>query len=162
MLRRDEAGFSLMEVNLSIFLVAAGLLVLFSLYPLGLQESEKAMSDSQEAMFADFVLNTIKGTSMSISNWTEWTVMEITKHLGEDGISFSSSRYDPPKKLDSFPFVTGTEPMKPLKYQLLVEDYPSGSNGERKRVTLTVKGGKYGSLDEDAKCYVTDVYFCGM
>ncbi len=162
-----------MEVNLSVFLVAAGLLVLFTLFPYGLEESEKAMTDSQEAMFAEHVLNTIKGSAMSMTNWTEWSNGKFDADLNVDNIHQAVSRSEPARKLDSFPFVTSTkDTIKPLQYHLLVEDYYPTEllssaafpqvEKSRKRVILSVRGGKYGKMDEDTKCYVTDVYYMGM
>ncbi len=48
-----KAGFSLIEVNLAILVVAGGLLQLFSLFPAGLRMSTSAMSDTRQSLFAN-------------------------------------------------------------------------------------------------------------
>jgi len=156
----SNIAFSLIEVNLAVFLVAAGLLVLFSLYPLGLRESEMALTDTQEAMFADFVLGAMKGNALSKTNWSQWTSGDFVDggSIGGYSIVQAGSRAEEPKFVTEFPYGSGY----PLQYHLLVETYPSGSDGSRKRVILSVKGGKYGKMNIETKCYVTDLVYMGM
>lgn len=46
-------GFSLIEVNVAILVIAGGLLSLFTLFPAGLRMSTAALSDTRQALFAD-------------------------------------------------------------------------------------------------------------
>ena len=57
-------GFTLMEVNLAIFIMAVGVLSMVSLYPLGYRESQQARDDVVAAAMADTVLN---GLSAALS-----------------------------------------------------------------------------------------------
>ena len=55
-IRRARAAFTLMEVNLAIFIMAVGVLAMTSLYPLGFRESQQARDDVRAAVVADDVL----------------------------------------------------------------------------------------------------------
>ncbi|MBR4617151.1 MAG: hypothetical protein IKO55_16205, partial [Kiritimatiellae bacterium] len=48
-----KAGFSLIEVNVAILVIAGGMLSLFTLFPAGLRLSTAAMSDTRQVLFAD-------------------------------------------------------------------------------------------------------------
>ena len=52
-----HSGFSLIEVNMAVFVLAVGVLSMASLYPLGLRESIQSQADLKQSMFADYVLN---------------------------------------------------------------------------------------------------------
>ena len=55
-IRKARAAFTLMEVNLAIFVMAVGVLAMTSLYPLGFRESEQSRDDVYAAVIADEVL----------------------------------------------------------------------------------------------------------
>lgn len=59
-------GFSLIEINLAIFVVGMGMLTLFSLFPSGLRQVEDSLNDTQTAMFADYVFSTLRSEARSI------------------------------------------------------------------------------------------------
>lgn len=69
--RRGRRGFSLIEVNLAIVVVAGGLLALFALFPAGLRMSVSAVSDTRQAMFADAVLSSLAGkiSALKAEDW---------------------------------------------------------------------------------------------
>ena len=70
---QTRAGFSLMEVNMAIFVMAIGILSMMALFPLGLRESIQGKQDLQQSMFADYALNQIvAGLSQTNVTWTEW------------------------------------------------------------------------------------------
>ncbi len=67
------AGFTLMEVNLAIFIMAAGVLAMVSLYPLGYRENQQSKDDVKAAAAADAVLNQLRGALSSRAiTWDEW------------------------------------------------------------------------------------------
>ena len=147
----SDRGFSLMEVTLAVFLTAGGLLILFSLFPLGLRESTLAGTDTQEAMFADYYLGMLESKSMSITNYSDW----IKGNFDVDGFSLHGrwGLSDPP-----VPFPVKSTDLV-LRYEATWISLPP----DRHRVVLTVKGGRYGrELDSDAKTYVTELVFLGM
>lgn len=67
-------GFSLMEVNMAVFVVAVGVLSMVALYPLGLRESTQGQADLRQSMFADYVINqAVAAASQTNILWSEWT-----------------------------------------------------------------------------------------
>lgn len=63
-----KQGFSLIEVNMAVFVMAAGILSMAVLYPLGLRESMQAQADIKQAMFADYVLSVAVATACKEEN----------------------------------------------------------------------------------------------
>jgi len=169
--KQKRFGFSLVEVNLAVFVVASGLLVIFVLFPLGLKESEMSVEDTHEAMFAEYVLGTIEGNAMGITDPAVWKDMTTAGFLRRTpgGALFGLPPdiivwdYLPnPNYSMIFPAVGGSE----LKYLLIITNYPStfpiaDKSWERKRISLTAKSGKYGKVT-DGRCYVSEVFFGGM
>ena len=56
-LKHLRAGFSLIEVNMAIFVLAGGALALLGLFPLGLRESLAARHEMRVAAFSERVIN---------------------------------------------------------------------------------------------------------
>lgn len=66
-------GFTLMEVNLAIFIMATGVLAMVSLYPLGYRENEQSKDDVKSAANADAVLNQLTAALSSRDiTWQQW------------------------------------------------------------------------------------------
>lgn len=156
--KRREA-FSLMEVNLAVFLIAFGLLALFSLFPLGLKECQMAVDETREVMFADYVLGTLEGNAIAITNWNDWgNQNKILAGLsGEDPLEKALVVNTGEQVLKHFP--VGTDNL--LRYKLAISNVPGDVVSDRLRVTLSVKSGKYGDFGL-ARVYVTDLIFFGM
>ena len=80
-----------MEVNIALLIMAVGLLGVFSLFPLGLRQSDAATSDTTQAAFADQVLNAMRANASLVTNWTGvdgWTRLTtapIGMYLGVNG-----------------------------------------------------------------------------
>lgn len=68
-----KSGFTLMEVNLAVFVMAVGVLAMVGLYPLGFRESQQSRDDVAGALLADAVLNplvmALSSTNMTWSTW---------------------------------------------------------------------------------------------
>ncbi len=76
-----KAGFSLMEVNMAVFVMAVGIMALVGLFPLGLRESYQGKADLQQSMFADYALNElVAALSQSDLTWQEWQSMGATTY----------------------------------------------------------------------------------
>ena len=74
----NRAGFSLMEVNMAVFVMAIGILSLVVLYPLGLRESTQGQADLKQSMFADYVLNqAVAYASDTNLTWSEWKSVNV-------------------------------------------------------------------------------------
>lgn len=71
--KQTKAGFSLIEVNMAIFIMAVGVMSMIVLYPLGLRESTQGAADLKQSMFADYVLNQVVAlASQTNIAWTDW------------------------------------------------------------------------------------------
>lgn len=68
-----KLGFTLMEVNLAVFIMAVGVLAMVGLYPLGFRESQQSQDDVAGAILADAVLNPIVSALSSTNiTWQTW------------------------------------------------------------------------------------------
>ena len=86
-IRRTRAAFTLMEVNLAIFIMAVGVLAMTALYPLGFRESQQARDDVRAAIVADEVLGKLTAALSSRNiEWQEWkTAAEKAVRASNDG-----------------------------------------------------------------------------
>ena len=70
-----KRGFTLMEVNLAVFIMAVGVMAMVALYPLGFRENQQSREDVAAADMADAVLNplvaALSWTNMTWSAWKE-------------------------------------------------------------------------------------------
>ncbi len=68
-----RGGFTLMEVNLAIFIMAVGMLAMVALYPLAYRESQQSKDDVKGAAAADCILNTLTAALSSRNiKWEDW------------------------------------------------------------------------------------------
>lgn len=73
MKRTFQRAFTLIEVNLAIFIMAGGVLAMVSLYSLGFRESRQAREDVAAAALADSVLNPlVVALSSRDLTWSQW------------------------------------------------------------------------------------------
>lgn len=155
----NKLGFSLIEVNLAILLIAVGLLALFSLFPLGLKESERGLADTQEAMFADTVLSVMEGNALNMTNWSDWANSAGFRQKVLAGISLSKPivavetiNKDDPAETLVFP--------KDSRYKIRYKLQVNGSE-DRKSATLYVMHGEYGNF-KLASVFYTEFVYTGM
>lgn len=66
--KRLRAGFSLIEVNMAIFVLAGGALALLGLFPLGLRESLAARNEMRVAAFAERFINAARIAASDTEN----------------------------------------------------------------------------------------------
>jgi len=185
----NKSGFSLVEVALAVLLVAIGLTSIFALFPLGLQQSDGAIQDTQEAMFADYVLNTIEGNCLSITNWAHWNppsaipvadfstfVAKAIDKIDPDLVPGIGSwqdytvagvvgrRVQRTGVNTAVKFPTDTQFVakgspRYLRYELTIRN--EDARGTTKQIDLSVKSGRYGGFDYP-QTYSTKVVFLGM
>lgn len=68
-----KRAFTLIEVNLAIFIMAGGVLAMISLYSLGFRESRQSREDVASAALADQILNPlVVALSSRDLKWSEW------------------------------------------------------------------------------------------
>ena len=107
--QKHIAGFTLMEVNLAIFIMAVGLLAMVALYPLAYRESQQSKDDVKGAAAADCILNSLTAALSSRNiTWAEWeskvrSAVEVTGDSQGTGgwmayCEKSGSSYSPKKK----------------------------------------------------------------
>ena len=88
---KNRAGFSLMEVNMAVFVMAVGILSMVALYPLGLRESVQGQQDMSQATFADYMLNqAVAAASLTNFPWSEWKQVPTIVDMDQSGISDST------------------------------------------------------------------------
>lgn len=74
-------AFTLMEVNLAIFIMASGVLAMVSLYSLGMRESRQSTEDVASAGYADAVLAPLVAKLSSTNmTWQGWTSIGSTPY----------------------------------------------------------------------------------
>ena len=89
-MRRMNRAFTLIEVNLAIFIMAAGVLAMVSLYSLGFRESRQSEEDVSAAGFADaFFAPLVSELSSTNMTWQRWS------QIGDTPQSDSSGGADP-------------------------------------------------------------------
>ena len=97
-----KLGFTLMEVNLAIFIMATGVLAMVSLYPLGYRENQQSRDDVWAASEADRIFNQIHAALSERSiKWNDWvrTVVNLKRSVGSwDLYCESSDGYVPKNK----------------------------------------------------------------
>ena len=72
-MERAHRAFTLMEVNLAVFIMAVGVLGMVSLYSLGFRESRQSIEDVASAGFADsFFAPLVAGLSATNMTWQQW------------------------------------------------------------------------------------------
>ena len=94
-IRKARAAFTLMEVNLAIFIMAVGVLAMTSLYPLGFREGQQSRDDVRAAVAADEVLGKLTAALSSRNiTWKEWTdaVGDAVKATKEGWFSYYTQR----------------------------------------------------------------------
>lgn len=65
-------GFSLIEVNMAILIAAGGLLSLFTLFPVGLRQSEMSSEDLYQATYASSIFQMLAGNIATIYDVEDW------------------------------------------------------------------------------------------
>ncbi len=82
---RRSAGFSLVEINIALFVLGVGLVSLLGLYPVGLRQSNLSYSDTLQTMFADHVLNMIQANADQIEQWNEFNASRLLQGVAVGG-----------------------------------------------------------------------------
>lgn len=157
-------GFSLMEVNIAVALVAVGLLAVFSLFPMGLRESNLSVADNHEAMFANHVLSCMESNAMQIKDWNRWSDPAMFKSLvvadvyPVDGVMSNTLMSSGTK------FPLSDDSGKIIRYNLEILSLngalPSFGQ-ETYLLQLHVKSGRYGDFGAYKNTYLTAVTFMG-
>jgi len=123
------SAFSLVETNLAILLVGIGLLALFALFPMGLQQSDLAVTDTQEAMFAEYVLSVFEGNAAAIADWDDWTSTPMLRGMLLNGITNITLNIEKPYLVaddDELEFPSGSGRYLTYKLAISTNSKPKG------------------------------------
>ena len=179
-----KLGFTLMEVNLAIFIMATGVLAMVSLYPLGYRENQQSRDDVWAASEADRIFNQIHAALSERSiKWNDWvrTVENLKGSVGSwDLYCESSDGYVPKNKsqlnslaanaLNSLSNIARTKPSD-LKldskraYAVVVQPGRIKYNGETgldySRVAISMRISRNSGSLFAQPVYFTEVHFQG-
>lgn len=159
---RARDGFTLMEVNVALLLLAIGLLGLLSLFPVGLRQSSQASSDTAQAAFASGVLNAIRANASTVTDWSAWSntatfpakvLAGVSVPVGVSGshaIVLTSNTVD---HIDDY-----LVPTHYIGYTLSIDP---GSVPSIWKATMQVTDRKFMSVN-NSPVYSTAMYFMGM
>ena len=76
--RKARQGFTLMEVNLAMFVMAVGTLGLVSLYSFGYRENQQSIEDVRAASVAEVNMNAlIAALSSTNMTWSQWNSIGV-------------------------------------------------------------------------------------
>jgi prepilin-type N-terminal cleavage/methylation domain-containing protein len=64
-----SSGFSLVEISLALLIVAIGMLAILSMFPAGLDQNARSISDTHAALFAEEVFSSLRVHAET--NWNE-------------------------------------------------------------------------------------------
>jgi len=88
-----KKGFTLIEVNLAVFIMAGGVLAMISLYTLGYRENRQSREDVASAACADDVMNrlmlALSSTNISWRTWKQLPYIENGRKSSSDVKSWS-------------------------------------------------------------------------
>ena len=75
-----KKAFTLIEVNLAIFIMAGGVLAMISLYSLGFRESRQSREDVASSAMADMILNPlVVALSSRDLTWSQWKNLKLER-----------------------------------------------------------------------------------
>ncbi|MDA1088504.1 MAG: prepilin-type N-terminal cleavage/methylation domain-containing protein [Verrucomicrobia bacterium] len=119
---RAQAGFTLIEVALSLVVVLIGVLALFALITSGLDSSAKGVADTHSALFADNVFNGLAAASLAAAEQgvlggnVQWRVFWDDFTKGNKAVPIAAPTTWVPANLD----IRRTSPGTPnlIKYQI--------------------------------------------
>lgn len=169
MKKDNKYGFSLMEVNMAVLLIAIGLLTLFALFPAGLRESNAGIADTQEAMFADAILSRLEGAAQTVTNWSAWDDEDTFKNKLKEHLPDGIDITDVMKEVE-YPENTDHRMRYTLRIKRISDTKPGDDPEvgqqyyypERYRAMLKVMYGMYGDFSRQGVTYYTEFLYTGM
>jgi hypothetical protein len=173
-----------MEVNVALLVLAVGLIGLFSLFPVGLRQSDLATSDTAQAAFAETVFNAMRANAALTTSWGDWASLTNGQALGvadTGNAAFAGRRITVPKYSgppevaiigDGLPHeIVAASSLqtdgyyakgKYIKYELHIEDDPHDPhNGCIKRAWIRVTDRPYTDVAR-SPVYGTSFVYMGM
>lgn len=105
-----KKAFTLLEVNLAMFVMAMGVLSMIALYPLGFREADQSREDVAAAAYCESVLNSL-AAALSATNlhWSAWSTLD-NKTFPSDGwrAYFNDNYFGTPKPVNAMRSLSNT------------------------------------------------------
>ena len=152
-------GFSLIEVNMAVFVMAVGIIAMAALYPLGLRESIQSTADLKQSMFADLVLGAaVAAASNSNMTWAAFQ-NEVALANGSTAVG-QTAKTKPPvdvqravdRAVGIFNADADVKMVKDLNYQLYCFRVPRRSGD----IDSPIMGFLVYSIDMDTRSMASD------
>ena len=152
---RRCGGFSLIEVCLAVLVIGLGLLPVFSLLPSGLRSGEESTADTRCGLFAESVMNGLRGNAASITNWSDWTAQPVfLNKIAQNVLSSGGGRVPVQLNYSIVPIQFPDTGSEYLRYRLNVSVNAAGTPFAR----LEVCEGQYGAFSPQAIAYTEFVF----
>lgn len=137
-----RAAFSLVEVTLALMVMSVGVLAVFSMFPVGLQQAQASNAQSRLAFFAEEVFSSLRAVNLRIP-WSEWdnpqgllisvSAKDIWKPSG-DGISTKGMNIAPDGQPHAITYYFQNYDNFGLTYRLTIKSVPgTGANNRISR-----------------------------
>jgi len=163
--RRQQAGFTLIEIALALLVASVGMIGILALFPAGIQMSKMVADETHAALFAEQVMNGIRaqastsrwdrvGTSIDLPAPTPdvWNNPNLLR-VRPTGGAFRTLRYETPGSMAG-----GTDVYLDysVRYNLRIQDI----DNLRKAVYLQIRPGEYG--DTETHAFYMELYNHGQ
>ena len=146
-----KQGFTLVEVALAILAIGLGVMVIFGLFPAGMQNADDDAADTKAGLFAEYALSGVRGTAVNLTNATDWAAFstKVSAISGCPGVRADGVMHD-------LLFRPGNEdiPANRLRYILTTMQLSPTLYS----ATLQVCDGKYGGFTPQNVFYTEFVY----
>ena len=126
--RKNNNGFSLIEVNMAVFVMAIGIVGLLSLFPAGLRESMQSRADLKQAMFAEYLLSVAAASAADPQNVSTFGDRGGWSATADRNVASTVQEVDSastPQKRD-YTLSEGDSARKTMRYRLRFFDAQSG------------------------------------
>ena len=158
-------GFTLMEVNVALLIMAIGVTGILTLFPVGMRQADTATSETTETAFADLVLNGMRANAQMVTNWNDWTTLTTSG----SSLLLGQSGRGSPILLGSTPAAMGDQEINDylvsgqyIHYSLTLGDDPSIHPSPLiKTATIQVTNRRFTDVST-APTYVTWFVYTGM
>jgi len=143
-----RAAFSLIEVALALMVVSVGILSVLSLFPMGLDQNARAITDSHAGLFADEVMSGLR--AYAETNWgglnetVSFPVAAKGNFQGMPWTEFNGTNID----VNIYTNLGGDIVDHAFRFRLAL-----ASNGNIKVATLWVWGGEFGATSAPSIFY---------
>jgi len=154
--RIAKAGFTLVEVALSLLVLSVGLLAVMGLLPDGLRANKRAIDDTAAAMFAEEVINGYKAMA-DITAWDNIRDIVVEPRSPDMWVNASGQRVERSGEWRTVTYrpqtISGQGSTDfAMRYRLFVDEYP-GQGDHRAYIRLDVLAGEFGPEDDFVRFY---------